>query len=77
LEQNWATVSPFALASAVSRGKLFWGLLEVPLVLVPLSAAAQAAHCPKALAFGAGSPPFCPLAWLFAVAAPPLAGGEP
>ena len=71
LEQNWATVSFRALAAAVSCGKLFWGLLEVPLVLVPLSAAAQAVHCPKALELGADPLPFWPLAWLFDVAAPP------
>ena len=76
LEQNWATVSFCALASAVSCGKLFWALLEAPLLLVPLSAAAQAVHCPKAFELGADPLPFCPLAWLFAVAAPP-AVGEP
>jgi hypothetical protein len=74
--QNWATVSPFALASSVSWGKLFWALPEALLVLVPLVAAAQAVHSPKAFGSRAGALLFCPPAWLFEVAAPPLAGGE-
>ena len=71
--QNSATVSFLAVASAVSCGKLSWALLEAPLVLVPLVAAAQAVHCPKALAPEADPP----LPWLLvrplALAAPRLA----
>jgi hypothetical protein len=57
---------------------LSWALPEALLVLVPLVAAAQAVHCPKALALAAaaGALVFFPPAWLFAVEAPPLAGGE-
>ena len=46
LAQNWAMVSPLVAASAVSFGMVSWALLEAPLVLVPLVAAAQAVHCP-------------------------------
>ncbi|HEX3459932.1 MAG TPA: hypothetical protein VHT49_03430 [Acidimicrobiales bacterium] len=67
--QNWAMVSLCAWASSVSWGKLFWALL----VLAPLDVAAQAVHCPKALAprAGLGLPP-----WLLPVDAPPPAAGE-
>ncbi|HEV3265684.1 MAG TPA: hypothetical protein VG014_09175, partial [Acidimicrobiales bacterium] len=57
-EQNCATVSPFALAAAVSCGKLFWGLLEVPLLPVPSFAVAQAVHWLKVSALGADLAPF-------------------